>query len=76
MSFLQLATAALMMGWVASKVDDLTGVLAFVQFCTVFTGLVGAVLMLHRAAPRAPRNPSHSLVDDEFVHVDDRSPVA
>lgn len=51
-SHLHLATSMLMLGWAWSKVDALSGALAFARFVIVIGCLVVALVMLHRAAPR------------------------
>jgi hypothetical protein len=51
-SYLHLATATLMLGWTVSKVDGLTGALSVLATVAVYASLVGAVVMLRRAAPR------------------------
>jgi len=51
LSYLHLATASLMLGWTLSKIDALSGPLAFARFCVVIGCLVATVVMLHRAAP-------------------------
>jgi hypothetical protein len=52
LSHLHLATSSLMLGWTLSKVDALSGLLAFARFFVVIGCLVIAVVMLRRAAPR------------------------
>ncbi len=61
LSYLHLATAALMLGWTLAKIDQLSGFLAFARFCIVVGCLIVAVVMLRRAAPR----PSGSVVFDD-----------
>ena len=62
-SFLQLATAALMLGWTLSKIDDLTGVIAVGRFCAVLGCLFVALVALRRSAPRRPRGVPDDSVD-------------
>lgn len=52
LSYLHLATALLMLGWTLSKIEALSGPLAFARFCVVIGCLVTTMVMLHRAAPR------------------------
>lgn len=53
LSYLHLATAWLMLGWAVAKIDALSGFLEFVRFCVLCGCLIVALVMLHRAAPRA-----------------------
>ena len=66
LSYLHLATAALMLGWTVAKIDALSGFPALVRFCVVTGCLIVAIVMLHRAAPR----PS------DRIFLEDRVPVA
>lgn len=64
-SLLHLATSLLMLGWTWSKIDALSGALAFARFVIVIGCLVVALVMLHRAAPR----PSDRLLSADGVLV-------
>jgi hypothetical protein len=61
-SYLEVATAALMLGWTLSKIADLPAVLAASQIVAVVVCLVVAVVCLRRGAPRHPRHIANDLV--------------
>lgn len=61
-SYLELAAAALMLGWTLSKIQGVPAVVTVGQFVVVVACLIVAVVSLRRAAPRQPRNVAHDLV--------------
>lgn len=60
-SYLELAAAALMLGWTLSKIQGVNTVVAVGQFVVVVACLIVAVVSLRRAAPRQPRNVAHDM---------------
>ena len=61
-SYLEVATAALMLGWTLSTITDLPTVLAAAQIVAVVGCLIVAIVCLRRGAPRQPRHIANDLV--------------
>jgi hypothetical protein len=61
-SYLEVATAALMLGWTLSTITDLPTVLTAAQIVAVVGCLIVGIVCLRRGAPRQPRHIANDLV--------------